>query len=361
MLKQLKNLQEDFIRKNSFNISKAVVIGYICGILLLISVLFATTYGTMGITKQKVFDIIFYHMGFTDYKYWTKTEDLVIWDLRLPRAVLACLAGAGLAVSGVAMQAAVKNPLADPYILGISAGASAGATAVIAADLLDITAEYSISIGAFGGAIISMLILFMLNKGNRDSVKLLLSGCVISILFSSISSVIMFLAKDKEKISSVLFWLMGSMADANWTMVPIVLVTVLLGISILMLYHRQLNAMLLGEETAHTLGVNIGKIRLQLVVLVAITVGSIVAFCGMIGFIGFVVPHIVRSLLGADHKIVVPVSAFIGAFFLLWCDVAARVVAIPEELPIGIITALLGAPFFIYILQRKRYSFGGKR
>jgi len=188
MLKQLKNLQEDFIRKNSFNISKAVVIGCICGILLLISVLFATTYGTMGITKQKVFDIIFYHMGFTDYKYWTKTEDLVIWNLRLPRAVLACMAGAGLAVSGVAMQAAVKNPLADPYILGISAGASAGATAVIAADLLDITAEYSISIGAFGGAIISMLILFMLNKGNRDSVKLLLSGCVISILFSSISS-----------------------------------------------------------------------------------------------------------------------------------------------------------------------------
>ena len=360
MLKQLKNLQKDFIRKNSFNINNSVIIGCICSVLLIVSILFATTYGTMGITTKKVFDIIFYHIGFVDFEYWTKKEDLVIWALRLPRVVLSCLAGAGLAVSGVAMQAGVKNPLADPYILGISAGASAGATAVIAADLLDITAEYSISIGAFGGATISMLILFILNHGNKDSTKLLLSGCVISILFSSISSVIMFLAKDKEKISSVLFWLMGSMADANWTMVPIVLTTVLMGISILMLYHRQLNAMLLGEETAHTLGVNIGKMRLQLIILVAVIVGSIVAFCGMIGFIGFVIPHIVRSLLGADHKIVVPVSAFAGAFFLLWCDVAARVVVIPEELPIGIITALIGAPFFIYILERKRYSFGGK-
>lgn len=153
------------------------------------------------------------------------------------------------------------------------------------------------SIGAFTGAITSMLILFLLNKQNRDSVRLLLSGCVIAILFSSISSTIMFMAKDKDKISSVVFWLMGSVADADWLMVGMVFIAVIIGVFILMLYHRQLNAMLLGEETAHTLGVNINKLRWQLVILVALMIGIIVAFCGMIGFVGFVIPHIVRSIL----------------------------------------------------------------
>lgn len=328
---------------------------------LLLTILFSVGCGAVAITADKALAIILQNAGWQKEVYWSQTEALIIWNLRLPRAILGSLAGAGLAVSGVAMQAAVKNPLADPYILGISAGASAGATAVIAADLLDITAEYSVSLGAFSGAMLSMLLLFLLNRHNRDSVRLLLSGCVISILFSSVSSVIMFFAKDKEKISSVIFWLMGSIADANWKMIPLVLTAVVLGLALLMLYSRQLNALLLGEETAHTLGVDTGRMRWQLVVLVAVMVGSIVAFCGMIGFVGFVIPHIVRSLFGADHKIVLPVSAFTGACFLSWCDIAARTLVLPEELPIGIITSLAGAPFFIYILQRKKYTFGGKK
>lgn len=360
MRKQWKNLPGDFIRKSfieRYSWAFYIFATFVTATTILLSVKF----GAAQIAWDKILDIILHHCGISGGAYWSRTEDLIIWNLRLPRALLACLAGGGLAISGVAMQAAVKNPLADPYILGISAGASAGATAVIAAGLLDITAEYSVSIGAFAGAVISMALLFMLNNNNKDSVRLLLSGCVISILFSSVSSVIMFMAKDKEKISSVVFWLMGSVADANWRMLPIVSFTVGLSIIFLLVYHRQLNALLLGEETAHTLGVNTNKIRWQLVLLVAVVVGSLVAFCGMIGFVGFVIPHIVRSLFGSDHKIVIPVSAFVGAVFLCWSDVAARTVVIPEELPIGIITSICGAPFFIYILKRQKYSFGGRK
>ena len=360
MQKQSRNLPKDFIQKSFIERNKYLLISFAL-VVIVFTILFSIKLGAVNISWKKVIDILLYHCGISDNRYWSKTEDLVVWYFRLPRALLACLAGGGLAISGVAMQAAVKNPLADPYILGISAGASAGATAVIAADILDITAEYSVSIGAFSGAVLSMALLFLLNKDNRDSVRLLLSGCVISILFSSVSSVIMFMAKDKEKISSIVFWLMGSVADANWHMVPIVAFTVSFGILFLLIYHRQLNALLLGEETAHTLGLNTGKLRWQLVLLVAIVVGSIVAFCGMIGFVGFVMPHIVRSMFGSDHKLVVSLSAFIGAVFLCWSDVVARIIVIPEELPIGIITSICGAPFFIYILKRQKYSFGGKR
>ncbi len=354
MLKQSKILPKNFIQKNSYRIVVLfLALSFLLGLILL-----SITSGTVSIDFVKVMDILKYHIGFGEDVYWSKVEDMVVYDLRLPRALLACLAGAGLTVSGVAMQASVKNPLADPYILGVSAGASAGATAVIAADLLDITSEYSISLGAFGGAILAMFFLFILNKNNKDSVRLLLSGCVISILCSSVTSIIMFMAKDKEKISSVVFWLMGSVADANWTMIPIVAVVVVIGFFTMVIYYRQLNALLLGDETAHTLGVDINRVRKRLVVLVALMVGAIVAFCGMIGFVGFVIPHIVRSLLGANHKIVLPVSAYVGAIFLLLCDIVAKVIVAPEELPIGIVTALIGAPFFIYILGKNKNSFG---
>ncbi|WP_419519149.1 FecCD family ABC transporter permease, partial [Megamonas funiformis] len=184
MPKQLKNLLEVSIQKNS----KKYIIIFFCLLILLISIWISLQFGALDIKNNKIIDIILYHLGWNETIYWTKTESLIIWDMRLPRILLACFAGAGLAVSGVAMQAAVKNPLADPYILGISAGASTGATAVIAIGFIDITKEYAVSIGAFTGAITSMLILFLLNKQNRDSVRLLLSGCVIAILFSSISS-----------------------------------------------------------------------------------------------------------------------------------------------------------------------------
>lgn len=354
---QLKNLPRNFIQKDFYR--KFIYIGLIA--ILFFLILLSITQGTIGINNKKILDIFYYKLGLNIEVYWTKVEELIIWDFRLPRTILACLVGAGLAVSGVAMQASVKNPLADPYILGISAGASAGATTVIAADIFDITSEYSVSMGAFIGALLSMLLLFLLNRNNKDSVRLLLSGCVISILCSSITSIIMFFAKDKEKISSVTFWLMGSIADANWSMIPIVFIVVFVGIMILFLYNRQLNAMLLGEETAHTLGVNVSKLRWNLVVLVAMIVGAIVAFCGMIGFVGFVIPHIVRSIFGSNHKVVIPISAYIGSIFLLLCDIIARIVIVPEELPIGIITSLIGAPFFIYILERKKYAFGGKK
>lgn len=198
MPKQLKSSPRASIQKNSIE-SQLWLYCLIFSVILVISVFLSAQYGPMDITISKIMDIILFKLGLTDNIYWSKTEQLVIWNLRLPRSILACLAGAGLAISGVAMQASVKNPLADPYILGISAGASAGATAVIAADLLDITAEYSISIGAFCGAVGSVLLLFMLNKSNRDSVRLLLSGCVISILFLPSPALLCLWLRTKKK------------------------------------------------------------------------------------------------------------------------------------------------------------------
>lgn len=357
MHKLLKNLPKIFTQINLYKLLLFLL--SIC--LLLVLILLSTAIGSANMDICKVINILEYKFGLYQNVYWSRIDEMIIFNLRFPRALLACLAGAGLTISGVAMQAAVKNPLADPYILGISAGASAGATAVIAADLLDITSEYSVSLGAFLGSIVSILTLFILNKKNQDSVKLLLSGCVISILCSSVTSIIMFMAKDKEKISSVIFWLMGSVADATWSMIPIVTMTVLIGFLFLYLYSQELNALLLGDETAHTLGVDITNFRKSLVVLVAVIVASIVAFCGMIGFVGFVIPHIVRSFFGSNHKIVIPVSAYIGSAFLIICDIIAKVVVAPEELPIGIVTSLIGAPFFIYILGRNGYFFGGSK
>lgn len=357
MHRLLKNLHKIFIQKNLYKF-----IFYVFSICLLFAlVLFSITTGGINIDIIKATDILKYKFGFSENIYWSKIDEMIIFDLRFPRAILACLAGAGLTISGVSMQAAVKNPLADPYILGISAGASAGATAVIAADLLDITFEYSVSIGAFLGSILATFLLFIINNKNQDSVKLLLSGCVISILCSSITSIIMFMAKDKEKISSVIFWLMGSVADANWAMIPIVTITVLIGFLVLCLYGQELNALLLGDEIAHTLGVDTVNFRKILVLLVATIVSSIVAFCGMIGFVGFVIPHIVRSFLGSNHRVVIPISAYIGAIFLLICDIIAKNIVAPEELPIGIVTSIIGAPFFIYILGRNSYFFGGNK
>ncbi len=338
---------------------------YLCGAALiafvLFSIFFSIAVGVKTVPVREVADIILHQLGWHITPYWPATDSIIVWELRFPRSILALLAGSGLAIAGVGMQAVVKNPLADPYILGISSGASAGATAVIAMDLLDVTATYSVPIGAFAGSLLSIFLLFSLYRDSRDSVRLLLSGCVISIFFSALTSIMMFMSKDQEKVGSVVFWLMGSLADASWRMIPITASVVIVGFIALYFLHRRLNALLLGEETAHTLGVETGKLRTFIVVLVALMVGAIVAFCGMIGFIGFVIPHIVRSFVGADHRQVLPLSAFIGSVFLLWCDVLARVLVVPEELPIGIITAMLGAPFFIYILRFKDLLPGGTK
>ncbi len=287
----------------------------------------------------------------------------IIWFIRMPRILLAIFVGLGLALCGTVMQAVVQNPLADPYILGISSGSSLGTTFAILIGLGSgsILSQFGVGIGAFAGAMIATLSVLMLSNigGRMTSVKLILSGSVISSLFGSISNLIVYLAGNSEGIKTIQFWLMGSLASATWSKLGMVIVPVLLVLAFFLTQSRILNVMLLGDEAAITLGVSLGKYRRAYMAMTSLITGLIVANSGMIGFVGLIVPHIVRGLFGSDHKVTLPLTAVCGALFMVWADLISRILIHNVELPIGIITAMIGAPLFIYIIIKKGYSFGG--
>jgi iron complex transport system permease protein len=288
----------------------------------------------------------------------------VIWQIRLPRVLLAMIAGIGLTLCGTVMQASVQNPLADPYILGISSGASLGATfsIMIGFGTAGILGDMRIAFWAFmGGLAAAALVLGLASIGGKmSSVKLVLVGTVINALCNAFSSFIIYFAKNAEGIRSVTFWTMGSLASAQWEKLSLIAMIVMLAVVFFLFQSRVMNTMLMGEETAVTLGVNLNFYRRLYMIISAVVTGVIVSTCGIIGFVGLIVPHIVRSIVGSDHKRLLPASILFGAIFLIWTDVFARTIIPNGELPIGIVTSLLGAPAFMYMLVRKEYGFGGK-
>ncbi|WP_375178636.1 FecCD family ABC transporter permease [Enterococcus rotai] len=287
----------------------------------------------------------------------------IIWFVRTPRVILAIFVGMGLAITGAVMQAVVQNPLADPYILGISSGASLGATFAILVGFGtgSIFSQFGLAFGAFVGAMVAAFGVLVLSGigGRMTSVKLVLSGSVIGALCSSISSFIVYLANNAEGMKTVTFWAMGSLASASWNKLGVLSVVVVVITSFFLFQHRILNVMLLGDEAAITLGVPLAKYRQLYLLLAALLTGVIVAYSGMIGFVGLIIPHIVRGLIGSDHKRLLPIVALSGALFMIWADVLSRIIIPNVELPIGIITSVIGAPLFIYIIVKKGYNFGG--
>jgi len=285
----------------------------------------------------------------------------IVWLLRFPRLVLAAIVGCGLAVSGVIMQAIVKNPLADPYILGISSGASLGATAAILLGIGAALGENFVGIAAFLGAFgISLAVLFISNMGGRSSsIKLLLAGMALSAVCSSFSSFIVYFANDKEGIQSITYWLMGSMAGATWNTIYVIGPIVVAVALFFWTQSRMLNLMLLGDETAITLGTDLHWYRQLYLLLSSVIVGFAVYSAGMIGFVGLIVPHVVRMLVGTDHKHLLPVAALVGAIFLVLADGLCRIIIPRTELPIGILISLIGGPCFVYLMVKKTYGFGG--
>ncbi|MGX7128329.1 FecCD family ABC transporter permease [Enterococcus wangshanyuanii] len=287
----------------------------------------------------------------------------IIWFVRTPRVILAVFVGMGLAVTGTVMQAVVQNPLADPYILGISSGASLGATfaILIGFGTASVFSQFGLAFGAFVGAMAAAFgVLILSGIGGRiTSVKLVLSGSVIGALCSSISSFIVYLANNAEGMKTVTFWAMGSLASASWNKLGVLSITVVVITVFFLFQHRILNVMLLGDEAAITLGVPLSKYRQFYLMLAALLTGVIVAYSGMIGFVGLIIPHIVRGLTGSDHKRLLPTAAFAGSLFMIWADLLSRVLLDSVELPIGIITSVIGAPLFIYIIVKKGYNFGG--
>ncbi|MFC0558909.1 FecCD family ABC transporter permease [Halalkalibacter alkalisediminis] len=292
---------------------------------------------------------------------WSRAQEQIIWEIRFPRVILGAIVGAGLAVVGVAIQALVRNSLADPFILGVSSGASVGATLVIIFGAFKVFGQYALSIAAFLGALLSVFLVFILAQvnGRISTVRLLLSGIAISMMLSAITSYIVISAPREEGMRDALFWMMGSLAGAKWEQLSIPFLCLFIGIGLLLFLARPLNLLLMGDQTASNLGLNIDVFKKMLILLTALLTGVLVAVSGAIGFIGLMVPHIVRLLIGSEHRRVLPISALVGAIFLIWADVLSRIVVAPQELPIGIVTALCGGPFFIWLLRRSSYSFGG--
>ncbi|WP_269799396.1 FecCD family ABC transporter permease [Bacillus sp. FJAT-42315] len=294
---------------------------------------------------------------------WSAAQENIIWNLRFPRVLLGVIAGAGLAIIGTAVQALVRNSLADPYILGVSSGASVGATLVIIFGAFSIFGQYALTMSAFIGSLLSIILVYFLAQvgGKISTVRLLLAGIAISMVLSAITSFIVISAPQEEGIRNAMFWMMGSLAGAKWEYIPIPALVICLGFLFLWSQYRALNILLMGEDAAVTLGVNVETFRKILVVTTALMTGVLVSVCGSIGFLGLMVPHIVRLMVGSDHRKVLPISALVGAIFLVWADIFAKQVISPEEMPIGIVTALCGGPFFLWMLRRSHYAFGGEK
>ncbi|MPY57555.1 FecCD family ABC transporter permease [Streptomyces spongiae] len=286
----------------------------------------------------------------------------IVWHVRTPRVLLAAVVGAGLSVVGVAIQALVRNALADPFVLGISSGASVGATAVVVFGVFAGLGVFALSAAAFLGALGATVLVYLAARGpmGLTPLRLVLTGVALAYGFQALMSVLVFLAPNGQAARTVLFWLLGSLGSASWESLPLVTAAVLVAIVVLLRQSRSLDVLSLGDETASSLGVDADALRRGLFVLTAAVTGLIVAVSGAIGFVGLVLPHVVRIWVGSTHRRVLAVAPLAGGCFMVWVDLVARTAFAPEELPLGVITALIGVPVFVVLMRRRGYLFGGR-
>jgi iron complex transport system permease protein len=290
---------------------------------------------------------------------WPATWETVLFQIRLPRVVLAGLVGAALALAGAVYQGLFRNPLADPYLIGVSSGAGLGATLAI---YFTVQVRWAglgaISILAFFGALLATAIIYALARvgGKTPVTTLLLAGVALGAFLSSITTYLMLSGKEAFHTFHVLSWMMGSLALANWQQVRVLIPYLLVGSAIILVNARSLNVLQLDEEQAQQLGLNVERIKLALVVAASLTTAAAVAVSGIIGFVGLIVPHAVRLVWGPDHRFLLPMTTLVGAIFLILADGVARILLSPNELPVGVITAFCGAPFFLYLLRQKKQA-----
>ncbi|MEG0769183.1 MAG: iron ABC transporter permease [Ruthenibacterium sp.] len=285
---------------------------------------------------------------------WETLEQNIVLGLRLPRVCLGMIVGAALSVCGVTMQALVRNPLADPFILGVSSGAAAFATLSMLFGAFSFLGTYSLSISAFIGSAITIIFVYVISRvrGRIHITQLLLSGVAISMMMDGVTSIIKLSAPNALGLHNAEFWMSGSLAGAKWAYLKLPLVVLLACIAVLMLNYRGLNLLLLGDENAVALGVNVRRLQKLLILIASLLAGVTIAVSGVIGFVGLMVPHFTRLLVGGDHRKVLPLSAISGGILVVWVDVAARMLLAPEELPVGVLTAVIGGPIFIWLLKR---------
>ncbi len=336
------------MKSSLFN--KKIIILIVLTLLLLLLMIFSVTIGSVKISLTTI--ISMFKGGHVD-----SASRVIILRLRLPRIVMAVITGGTLSIVGVSLQALFRNPLADPYIIGISSGAALGATSTFF--LQRIVGKFFVfylPLFSFFGALVTMLLVYRLSLLGRRVIieNLLLSGVIVGFIASALITLIIAFAG--REVHDILFWLMGDLSHVKWENIWFILGPIIIAIYLLLHFSVELNAISLGEEVAFNLGIDPERLKKIIFFITSFLIGLIVSFSGIIGFVGLVIPHIIRLLVGADHKIVMPASILGGSIFLLLCDDIARTVVAPSELPIGVITSLIGAPLFIYLLKKVGYN-----
>ena len=323
------------------------------GALLLVSCVVSLGFGPARVPVDVVWQILLNKLFGIGDKNWSAGQEHIVWLIRVPRMLLGALVGAGLALIGAVLQAVTRNPLADPHLLGVTSGATLGAVIVVL-HVGEIVGLLTLPIAAFIGALLSMVLVLAIasRHGRLDSDRLLLCGVAVSFVMMAVANTLLFLG-DHRASSAVLFWMLGGLGLARWELLAIPSASVLLGLVLLLGMARPLNALMAGEQTAVTLGLNARTVRLRVFLIASMMTGVLVAISGSIGFVGLMIPHIARRLVGAEHRRLLPVSALLGSVFLVWVDVAARTLIAPEDLPIGVATAAIGGLFFLGLMRKR--------
>jgi iron complex transport system permease protein len=315
--------------------------------------------GAVTVPLSTTWSILLHHVsGLNPGGTAAGSDSSIVLSLRLPRALSGVLVGAALALAGAVLQALLRNPLADPFVLGISSGAAVGAVLAILAGLgSTFLGSYAVPGAAFGGALLTLFAVYFIarTEGRVPTQTLLLSGVIVSSFFSAI---IMFLisATSNEKIYNVTFWLMGSLEHMAARSLGIIFLYLLVGGGVLLALAKDLNLLVMGEETASELGVEVERVKKTVFVFASLITGAVVSVSGLIGFVGLVVPHLVRMIWGPDHRFLLPASALVGGMLLVAADTLARTAMAPTEIPVGVVTAMGGAPFFVYLLRKKGHA-----
>ena len=323
------------------------------GALLVVSAVVAVAIGQADINVATVWQVITGDLrGDPDPVGVSTFQDNIVWQLRIPRVLLAATVGAGLAVVGAVVQTLTRNPMADPYLLGISSGAAFGAVLVLVVGLG--AGALALPIGAFLGALGAFALVVALGSKNRSltPIRMVLAGVAIAQLFATTTSLVVIWVGDPHATQQLEFWLAGSLAAARWSILGVPAAALLLALVVFIGRARTLDAFAFGEDAAAALGINVNAVRWVLLMVAALLTGTLVAVSGTIGFVGLILPHSVRLLIGPKHRPLLPVVALVGAVFLIWVDTLARTVFEPRELPVGIVTALIGVPAFIVLLRR---------
>ncbi len=323
--------------------------------LLAAALIVGVAVGPVAISPETVVRILLGHTPGAGWASGSPTEDAIVWEIRLPRVVLAGLVGGALAISGAAYQGVFRNPLADPYLLGVAAGAGFGATLMIAYGPANAARSYVLPLAAFAGALIAVVGAYAVGRSvgaARDTATLILAGVCVAAFLSAAQTFVQ--QQSAENLNEIFAWLLGGLGTSGWRDVTLVAPYVAASAIVLMLHRRVLDVLAVGDDEAATLGLDVARTRLLIIAAATLATAAAVAVSGLIGFVGIVVPHLIRQLVASSYRVIVPLAFAAGAAFLVLADVLARTLLAPAELPIGVVTAFVGAPFFAFVLRTTR-------